>query len=917
MHKFSIWMSSALLLPFLALTHQNDDLINRISTSLNTWQEKSPQEKIYLHTDKPYYAIGDTAWFKGYLVTGSRHQLSAVSGVMYVDLINDADSVISALRLPVTAGMCKGNFVFSDGLSEGNYRVRAYTNWMRNAGKAYFYDRTFTVGNVVTETVSSRIAFREEAGNAAAELSYTDKSGSPVANKLVIFRLVSGDKILLQDRKKTDAQGRLMISFAGKKIDYTSNAYLRTQIELAAGESSEKVFPLQNPLISADIGFFPESGDLVSGIRTRVAFKATGNDGLGLAVSGRIVDDQDQEVAQLQSVHQGMGFFFLQPESGRTYRAIFRGEKGTEKTVALPTAKESGYGMAVYNFPDRDSVLVRISAAASLREKPVVLVAQASGELLFASELRFGKAFVSAYLPKKGLTSGILQFTLFADERPVNERVVFIRNADEMRTTLETDKKSYAARAPVTLKIKGENSSGQPSSGQFSVSVFNESVAPVNEMAETSILSQLLLSSDIRGYIEKPNQYFVRKDDSVSRDLDLLMMTQAYRRFTWADILNGKPGQNPHAAEKLLDQLSGTLKDLSGKPVAAGKLTLLFAKSGQMIDTVSDASGRFVFKNLLLLEGTRLSIQGRTAKNGKKVEVVLDSVSKQGMSLNPNRGDLSTDIQGQIKTYLENTRIQDEALQKNGRTGRMQLLREVQVKARKKTPEISYNMNGAGNADQVIKGEEFQNCRNLSSCIQGRLAGVVFRTQMVEGVGPVTLAYSTRNNGGGNLSQNDGAMLIVLNGRPLYNRNGESMLNISEIFDQNTINVNDIASIEVLRTPGKTAIYGDNGQNGVILINTKGVVFDEKYDPSMVSFAARGFSNPKEFYTPKYEVKTANPVPDMRTTVYWNPDVRTAADGTASVNFYNGDQKGTYRVLLEGMNERGELARQIIRYTVE
>src|SRR3546814_742604 len=128
--------------------------------SLVSWTENIPQEKVYLHTDKPYYATGDTIWFKAYTVIGPRHQLSALSGAVYVELIDEKGSISKELKLPLVAGTARGCFPLSEGFKEGNYRLRAYTHWMRNAGPEYFYDVTFPVGNAVSQTITGSIAYQ-------------------------------------------------------------------------------------------------------------------------------------------------------------------------------------------------------------------------------------------------------------------------------------------------------------------------------------------------------------------------------------------------------------------------------------------------------------------------------------------------------------------------------------------------------------------------------------------------------------------------------------------------------------------------------------------------------------------------------------------------------------------------------------
>jgi hypothetical protein len=143
------------------------DPLQRIIIQFNKWMEVHPQENVYLQFDKPYYASGNDIWFKAYITAGSNHQLSGISGVLNVELINDRDSVEQWLKLPVVSGLTWGDFILPDTLKEGNYHIRAYTNWMRNAGEAYFFDKSITISNVITNQV-----FTETKWNTAGKGPY-------------------------------------------------------------------------------------------------------------------------------------------------------------------------------------------------------------------------------------------------------------------------------------------------------------------------------------------------------------------------------------------------------------------------------------------------------------------------------------------------------------------------------------------------------------------------------------------------------------------------------------------------------------------------------------------------------------------------------------------------------------------------
>jgi hypothetical protein len=102
-----------------------------------------PAEKTYLHFDKPYYAVGDTIWFKAY-VTLENQTPSTLSKILYVELINQKDSLVESLKIPVANSVAVGSFAltFPD-FKEGNYHLRAYTKWMLNSNGRKCFKQVF------------------------------------------------------------------------------------------------------------------------------------------------------------------------------------------------------------------------------------------------------------------------------------------------------------------------------------------------------------------------------------------------------------------------------------------------------------------------------------------------------------------------------------------------------------------------------------------------------------------------------------------------------------------------------------------------------------------------------------------------------------------------------------------------------
>jgi len=912
------------LLTLLAFVPKDKDPIEKLIGSLQKWTETNPQEKVYLHTDKPYYALGDTIWFKAYVTIGSRHQLSALSGALYVDLINERDSIKQTLKLPVMAGMAIGDFVLSDTLNEGNYRLRSYTQWMRNAGEDYFFDRTFMVGNAFDNEVVTKVDYQyktiDNKPTVVVQLNYRNEAGQALSGKAIKYEIVVDKEVMTTEKVKTDAEGNIAVSIFNDQKKDLKSAYLQTAIKIDGKKSVTKTVPIKVALSQSDVQFFPESGSLVNGITSRVGFKAVGVDGLGMPIKGIVKDSENKEVVSFESFHAGMGMFNLKPESGKSYHAVVTYPDGSEMKLDLPKVVNQGYVLTVYQTLN-DSLLVRINASADKVKAGqfVSLIAQTGGELIYASQVKVIKPSTSVWLQKKDFPTGIAQFTLFnGNGEPLNERIVFIKNSDLMQLKLNIVKDNYTAKGKVEMELEALDSKRNPVIGNFSLSVINETKVAYDEIFENTLLSNTLLNSDLKGYVERPGYYFAKETEDVNRALDNLMLTQGYRRFAWNNL--GKENKSPviYKAEQLTSEISGKVVSLGNKPIAKGKVTLISLRAGIVRDTITDESGRFNFDQLVLTDSIKFAVQARKGKNGKNVEVILDSVVTQKLTKNKNTADINANISGSIKEYLNNSKKHDEALANIGGLSRTQRLKEVNIQAKKIKPPVRvHNLNGPDHYDQIFKAEELKACATLAGCLEGRLTNIILRKVSISVMcPPVTLAFSGRTST--REYNKESAMLIVLDGVQ-YSPSDGNCNAIGGIFDFGDPPPADIESIEVLRTPGLTNIYGSKGMNGVIIINTRrGGSDNARYTPSIANISPKGFNKARLFYSPRYDQPNANiKLPDLRSTIYWNPTLKTSENGKVKFDFFNADGPGNYKVVVEGINAAGELGRLVYRYKID
>jgi hypothetical protein len=450
-----------LLLPgsLIAQTPGDSTLSNHIINKLKQYEAVHKTEKVYLHFDKSYYAGGDTIYYKAYITLGDVHMLSAISGVLHVELIdNKTTKIIQAEKLPILNGVAWGDFALPDSLANGNYRVRAYTQLMRNNEADDFFEQNIPVVAVL----------------------------------------------------KNKATSKLNISTAATN---------------------------QKP----DIQFFPESGTLVNGITSKIAFKVIAPNGLSIGASGQGIDNENKTICTFSTVHLGMGYFYLTPKSGKTYKAKISYANGTQDEVDLPKADEDGITLSVNNNDSTIVAPVSITAGKGYftnnKGKDYVLSVYSGGQLTNFTCKLDSQAVVIAIFKRK-LPSGITRLTLFSPTgEPLCERLLFIKNNDQLKLNLSSDKTVYATREKVSIKLNAVYSKNAAVTGDFSVSVTNESKVPVDTNKESTILNNLLLTSELKGNIEQPNYYFNNTREAYN-NLDILLLTQGYRGFVWKTVLS-------------------------------------------------------------------------------------------------------------------------------------------------------------------------------------------------------------------------------------------------------------------------------------------------------------------------------------------------------------------------------------------
>ncbi|WP_028297307.1 hypothetical protein [Olivibacter sitiensis] len=876
--------------------------INTIVERTNTLATQMPFEKVYLHFDKPYYAVGDTVWFKSYVM--NTHLPSAISKTLYIESINERDSIMGTFLIGLEDGVGEGHILLDPmKYKQGNYRIRSYTKYMMNFDPAYFFNKSLTIADVFNKRVSTHANFSAKSDAKSTVIGgtirYTNERGDPEANKRVNWEVVRGTESLLKGRGTTDSQGLLKVNISHSDAQLLKNGTLHTVISLTEDRNTFADFALKKAFDIPDVQFFPEGGYLIADITSKVAFKAVAPDGLGVEVEGTIIDQNKQEVANFKSNKLGMGAVSLTPTAEATYTAQVKLPNGTTRAYALPKVRPFGITFAIAEKDDSSYAVEILSNGTYLEQnkgKTFSVVAQSNGAIYYAAQSALNSEKISTVVPKDKFPNGIVSFHLFSPTGiPLSERLVFNQIDSLLDLKITSDKKSYTPKEQVTLNVSALDS-GKATHGSYSIAVVDETKVPMDEDGFTTILTSFLLTSDLQGYVEKPNYYFNKANENAKADLDVLLLTQGYRRVDFKKIIADKADGIVFLPEQGID-IRGSLRQLNGLPVANGKLQMSIKGKKTQLETLSDVNGNFSFSNVMIADSSEVTISARNNDNYRNLKITLEGDNFPAVTPSTVAADNIVNIDSTIAPYIQNS-------ERQYRMQRMNMLDEVVITARAapKPRHTEYPaLSGLSPVpDHFIDGSRFTGCNMLIQCLQTAAMGLTFMDNFF---------YVTRD-------YNQGSRVpvqVFLNGMPI------------DVNGLMGVMPGEVESVEIFLRDDLGTVNRTYQTNGVLVVNTKKIETTRiskeelanllpKYN--VITFTPLGYIPHKVFYSPKY-TPSSTPAADWRTTIYWNPEVELDDAGKATIQYFNADGRGTYKVLMEGFDEFGNLGRSIYRYQVQ
>ncbi len=645
------------------------------------------------------------------------------------------------------------------------------------------------------------------------------------------------------------------------------NPYYRKIISPKQARINEKELDDRDKMTGdIDLQFMPEGGDLVNGIESVVAFKAINKLGKGSEISGTVYDQKGNRVTDFKTFRKGIGTFVLKPEKDVKYFALVKtGNK--EMKVALPPALEKGFVMHAENR--LGSIGLHIVSNNQTTNDPVanevIIAAQMGGKIYYGNIARLENGKVNIEIPKNIFPPGILQITVFSGRSlPVAERLVFIGAGNYMNISMGVSDSLSDDGKKIAVEIRATDFQHRPLKANLSLSVTRDR-PDQPESNHENILSSLLLSSDLKGYIEDPLDYFTALTPENITALDNLMMTQGWRRFDWNRILAGKYPEILYHEEKGITVSGKLTRDFFGIPLKDCPVRLsIMDKYNDVFTQQSAKNGTFSFNNLVYYDTVNVRIEAWRQSGRKNLVIILPDEKQNPVTNQQGDYTLTTLSERDNRAYRMTTNQES----KEAYDRQKKLLEED----RKNGPITLYS-----EPDNVLYAKDFHTATgNVLDVIKGRIPGVQVTGNSVLIRGINTFYGSTQ---------------------PLYLVDGVPVNDVSAVT---SIPIEDIERVEVLKGPS-TSVYGARGANGVIAVFTK---HGQYLIRGRIDFSMLGYSTPRKFYQPKY---TPEQEPPIAYTVIWKPMIVTNDEGKARVEFDKPLIQGEYRFDIEGISYAGDV----------
>ena len=614
-----------------------------------------------------------------------------------------------------------------------------------------------------------------------------------------------------------------------------------------------------------EVQFYPEGGQLVQGVPSRVAFRVVDAAGRGQAATGTVRDGQGRAVATFRTLQFGLGSFVFIPAPGATYAAEMQLVTGQKLVQSLPAAAAQGYSLRITEAGPGQLRLHVVAKGVGSDAAHLALVGH-SGQRVATAQVAQPNAQgeVDFLISTAALLPGVSHFTVFNSRRqPVGERLYF-RRPRALGVAVAAGQARYGPRDKVTLRLTG----APATAANLSLAVYQlDSLA--TGAAPADISSVLSLTADLKGHVENPGYYLRDSSQTAQAAADNLMLTHGWSRFRWQDVLAGQAPALPYAPELNGPMLRAQVLTAAGAP-APGVVTYLAAPSraARFYTATSGPNGIAQFEPKDTFGPRLYTLQTDWRRDSTYQLALLSPYSARfaarplaPIGLGPA---LVADLtRRHLQTQLQATYY--------GRYQQLTLPPRDTV-AFYGVPPVQYRL------------DDYTRFKTLEEVLREYVQGV----------------YVRQGKGGPHLLVADQFRRTLFEDAPLVLLDGVPMFNLAKFMAFDPLRMQRIAVFT------NRYFYGSQSFGGLLSFTTyRGDLQEFPLDARALLEEYEGVQGQREFFAPRYDAAPSS-LPDLRNLLHWQPDLDLAPGATREVTFYTSDQVGRYQVVVQGLGANGQ-----------
>ena len=855
------------------------------------------QEKVYVHLDNNCYFQGDTIWYKAYVVKADTYEPLPQSRILYVELMDEQGYLVERQQLVVDeGGNAHGQFALPDSAFAGYYEIRAYTKWMLNFG--YEHEQ------ILPEKICKRLIGGE------------DDERKLNRNYFGLFSRV----VAVYNRPAADTD------FRNKQMP----------LKVTMGDYERRY--LEPPL---NMKFYPEGGYIIAGATCRVAWEATNEQLKRIDIEGELLEG-DSTVMKLKGSRAGRGMLEYTFKAGKDYH-VHTTYNGTTYTFDLPAPQAEGVALRV----ETSDEAVTMKIETRFDSLPELYVSVISGGHKVCVEQVNGPEIV---FDINDMPCGVCQATVFDTDGTVYaDRLFFADHTDQLKANaivgIDTAYR-YKPYEKIRIPLLLTDHRGRPLREQtVSVSV-RDRLQLDPTFATGNILTNLLLESDIKGFIENPDQYFDPTNTNRQADLDLLMMIQGWRRYDWKEVATLKRPKLDYKAERKM-YIYGETRLLRGKLAKTlhkkswSDITL----TAQIINDTTqsrhptdanqlgiielDSEGHFKIQYDPFYEKSRLILRALfTSQREKGVlqkTLASPNIFKSQTQFNYYDHDSILFIRKeyffpicvkQLSWYETNQPLELPGMKLTWDDYQRDIYAAEWIPEVRVTAERQHARHRRDKPVQVL---DFYDFFNDITDMGYHLGTYNFANDSIDidFYEDALFAYQQHQNPHSKVNKEKG--WLYLNWKQPWEYNQQYAASSMSYLLHNIYNLATIKKLYIItdnsRRPSTYELHHldgwseggrGNGLSSYINISLSQSDRTERFGREYI---LPGFNRPAEFYSPDYS-HAAPPDPttaaDHRRTLYWNPEVKTDKYGQAYIELYNSSVCQSLDVEVEGLTKYGE-----------